>query len=343
MECPVCGSDCVASVREIMEMLPDIFSSCPSCRGKILDKGAPPPDTIIVRPCACGKRFIDQVFAHLYIIMVEEGDLKGDEPLSRVGTPLVHPGFVMASPPYLPVKSLVLLSDRVSEGCAGRLVREVPEIRGVVRSGAYTPGVVDQGLHAMPRAYQLLAGCDVRADIFYSQAHPIVIYKQQSLVHIEFPRFYNAKITSVTRRVNQMMPDLFIDACSGAGTLGIAGSLIGVRQTILNDAWYAAAFWSAYNLRVNSENLLVDEVRMLKRYEEMKPQPVGGEPMKVAETSGDQIIEVYQGDFRLLYSAIPKSKRLLTVIDLFEKSNPAISARIMKEWRDRVGGEVFIP
>jgi hypothetical protein len=249
----------------------------------------------------------------------------------------------MTRPPYLPRKSLVLLSRQVDRKTADRLMREVPELRGVVKCGDFTPGAVDVDLTTPPRVYELLAGCDVRADIFFTQHSPVVLYKQQSLTHIEFPRGYDPKIVSVGVELRRTMPTVFVDASSGVGTLGILGAISGVRHVILNDAWYAAAYWSAYNVEVNREHLLVEPVRFLKEYSELQEHPVVVEPVKVAEAEGAQKIEVYQGDFRRLGSVIPKEKSILTVIDLFRKSDPEANRRILEEWRQQVGGEAFIP
>ncbi|MEN6609639.1 MAG: hypothetical protein ABFC24_02255 [Methanoregulaceae archaeon] len=294
------------------------------------------------KPCACGKRFIDEVFAHLYVIMVEEREISPVAPLSAVGVPLVHPGFSIRSPPYLPVKSLLLLSWHATKGTADRIMAEVPEVRGVVKSGNFIPGVVNEEDLTPPKVYELLAGCDVRADVFYSSHGPVVLYKQQSLVHIEFPRGYDPKIVSVERRINTAIPDVFVDACSGVGTLGLTAAQFGIRQVIMNDTWFAAAFWAAFNLKVNAESFQVNEVRIKKTYDQMKKNPVLKNPELVADTTGPQTIIVYQGDFRELYRVIPK-KPVMTVLDIFRKDNAEVVWRIKKEWQDRVPGEVFIP
>ncbi|KUK62233.1 MAG: hypothetical protein XD82_0754 [Methanoculleus marisnigri] len=250
MHCPVCGHDCVTDARALLTELPGRFAPCPDCMGLVYDKQSPPPDIDTVEPCpSCGKRFIDEVFARIYRVMVAEGDLAGTEPLAAVGTPLVHPGSAMHRAPYLPPGSLVLLSRSVGERAAARLVAEVPEVRGVVRTGAATPGIKDTD--AAPQVYTLLAGCDVRADIFHTRAGPIVVYKQQSALHIEFPRDRDPKILALEREIGRHRPRTFVDACSGAGTLGLAAIRAGVPHVIANDAWYAAAYWTAYNLQVN--------------------------------------------------------------------------------------------
>jgi hypothetical protein len=279
----------------------------------------------------------------MYGIMLEGGALSRDDPLKKVGMPLVHPGFAMEGAPYLPANSLLLLSPIVDEPVAKRLHREVPELRGVVRCGNFVPGAVDMDLSVVPRTYELLAGCDVRADVFYTQHSPVVVYKQQSLIHIEFPRGYDPKIVNVGVHLRHSLPRAFVDASCGVGTLGIIAAQYGVPHVIMNDAWYAAAFWAAFNLSVNAGSFPAGEIHILEDYASMASHPVAREPRRIAYCEGKQLIEVYQGDFRNLPPLFPERDRVVTVIDLFEKGDPGLNERIKKEWRDRVGGEVFIP
>ncbi len=342
MKCPVCGMDCVRSAEEILATLPTVFLPCSGCSIRPLDKRAPLTDLSYAPPCSCGKRFIDEVFANLYVIMVEEGDLKRTDPLFAVGSPLIHPGFAVERPPFLPEKSLVLLSKKVNKPSAERMVAEVPEIRGVVKTDDFVPGLAAADLDAVPRVYDLLAGCDVRADVFPVRTGPLVMYKQQSLVHIEFPRGNDPKIRAVEQQVGQPPVKSFVDACCGIGTLGLAAACLGVPRIVMNDAWYASAFWSAFNLEVNRRNLKVSRIRIFEQYEEMQMHPVLKEPVKVAETEGAQVIEVYQGDFRHLHHVLSERPEL-SVIDLFDKQNRAASMAVLKEWEENVGGRVFIP
>jgi hypothetical protein len=343
MQCPVCGKDCVQKAEDLVATLETVFAPCEECRGRVQDKNRPPPDLAIAKPCACGKRFIDDVFIHLYRIMVEEGALSRDDPLKGAGMPLVHPGFAMDEAPYLPRNSLLLLSMVADEKVAERLYGEVPELRGVVKCGKFVPGAVDVDLSVTPRVYELLAGCDVRADVFYTQHSPVVAYKQQSLIHIEFPRGYDPKIVNIGVHVRHSLPRAFVDASCGVGTLGIIAAQYGVPHVIMNDAWYAAAFWAAFNLKVNSESLLGGEIHITEDYASMASHPVVREPRRIAYTEGKQLVEVYQGDYRNLPPLIPERDRILTVIDLFEKGDEDLNRRILEDWRGRVGGEVFIP
>jgi hypothetical protein len=343
MKCPVCASDCVKSARDILATLPTIFLPCAECSMRTLDKRLPLPSMEFGEPCSCGKRFIDEVFAHIWVVMVEEGDLRPSDPLIAAGSPLIHPGFAMDRPPFLPEKSLVLLSPRVTKKASERLMREVPELRGVVRTGDFVPGLAAADVNAVPRVYELLAGCDVRADVFPLATGPLVMYKQQSLVHIEFPRAGYPKIRSVQHRVGSPPVPYFIDACSGVGTLGLTAACLGVPRVVMNDAWYASAFWSAFNLEVNREYLSVGRIRIFEQVEDMAKHPVVRDPVKIAETEGEQVIEVYQGDFRELSRVLAPGLSPLTALDLFEKKDAVATTKIRKEWLDRAGGEVFIP
>ncbi|MDD1707018.1 MAG: hypothetical protein LUO81_02340 [Methanoregulaceae archaeon] len=342
MKCPVCGEDCVRDAHELIDSIPTVFAPCPDCRSRILDKNNPPPPDGYGESCLCGKRFIDEVFVHLYTILVREGIFSGKEPLRAVGTPLVHPGFPMRTPPYLPENSLILLSHPADTVVASRMVQEIPEIRAVVKFGDFTPGVINPDLTIPPRSYELLAGCDVRANIFPTTNGPLVLYQQQSKIHIEFPRYRNPKIEAVEGQISRTRPAWFVDAFCGAGTLGLVGARNGVSHVVMNDAWYAAAFWAAYNTKVNSEFFWVDDVTILEDYREMEKTPVVREPKLIAKTTGKQEILVYQGDFRELYRVLTREP-VLAVLDLFAKQDPGATEEVMQLWHKLVTGEAFIP
>jgi hypothetical protein len=343
MECPVCGSDCVHSAPEILNDLPTRFFPCGKCSMRVLDKRAPLPVLKYAAPCSCGKRFIDEVFAHMYVIMREEGDLISHDPLIAVGSPLIHPGVAMDLPPFLPAKSLLLLSGKVQEKAARRIVTEVPEVRGVVKTANFVPGLVSHDLNTVPRVYRLLAGCDVRADIYPLATGPLVVYKQQSLIHIEFPRAGYPKLRSVAAHVGTPPVPFFVDACSGPGTLGLAAACMGVPHVIMNDAWYASAFWSAFNLEVNRVYFDIEKVRIYRQLGDMAGHPVAREPVKIAETMGRQTIEVYQGDFRKLDRVIPGDAHPVAALDVFDKNNQKEISALLHDWKERMGGDAFVP
>jgi hypothetical protein len=335
--------DCVKSAKEILATLPSVFLPCAECSIRILDKRAPLPSLEYGQPCSCGKRFIDEVFAHMYVVMVEERDLKPTDPLIAVGSPLVHPGYAMDRPPFLPLKSLTLLTSAATKKTAKRLIEEVPELRGVIKRENFIPGIASPDIDSVPRVYELLAGCDVRADIFPLRTGPLVMYKQQSRIHIEFPRGGYPKIRAVEQQVGNPPANYFVDACSGVGTLGLTAACLGVSHVVLNDAWYASAFWSAFNLEVNRDYLRIKRVRIFEQEEDMQKHPVVKDPIKIAETEGEQSIEVYQGDFRRLHTVLSLIPAPVTVFDLFEKSDTPALHQILDDWKKNVGGDVFIP
>ena len=343
MECPVCGSDCVQPAPEILKGLLTRFHPCARCRMRVLDKRTPLIKPDYSEPCSCGKRFIDDVFAHMYVIMRDEGDLTSRDPLIAVGSPLIHPGFAMDRPPFLPGKSLLLLSGRIHEKAARRIVDEVPEVRGVVKTAAFVPGLVSCDTGAVPRVYTLLAGCDVRADIYPLATGPLVVYKQQSLIHVEFPRAGYPKLRSIATHVGKPPVPFFVDACSGPGTLGLAAACLGVPHVVMNDAWYASAFWSAFNIEVNRASFNVEDVQIIGQAEDMALHPVAREPKKIAGTAGQQIIEVYQGDFRNLDHVIPKDAHPVVALDIFDKNNENAVSALLRECRVRIGGDIFVP
>ncbi len=342
MRCPVCGGECIEDAPDVLESLSTVFSRCDECRFRILDKSVPLKGRYYATPCSCNKRFIDEVFAHLYVILLDVGILSGDEPLRAVGSPLIHPGFFMTAPPFLPPDSLVLLSPIVTKDAGQRIVEEVPEVRGVVRCGDFVPGLTDLFLTSPPRTYELLAGCDVRAGVFPTGAGPLVIYKQQSVMHIEFPRMRNPKIQSVERYLKMHNPAWCVDICAGAGTLGLCAAGHGIPGAILNDAWYAAAFWSAVNLHVNRRSFRVGDVAIHSTYDAMREKPVGKEPVRIAEAAGEQTIIIYQGDCRELWRVLPPEP-VCAVLDPFEKSDKDTTDRFIRAWQSHVPGEVFIP
>ncbi|MFA5237116.1 MAG: hypothetical protein WC362_04605 [Methanoregula sp.] len=343
MDCPVCGGDCVRPAHEVLAVIPTRFLPCPSCRMQVLDKRAPLPRLDYPEACSCKKRFIDGVFAHMYVIMREEGDLGPTDPLIAVGSPLVHPGLALDRPPFLPEKSLLLLSGKVTPKTARRIVAEVPEVKGVVRTAPGIPGLASHEPDAVPLVHTLLAGCDVRADIYPLSTGPLVVYKQQSVIHVEFPRAGYPKLRAVAARVGKPPVPLFVDACSGPGTLGLAAACLGVPHVIMNDAWYAAAFWSAVNIGVNRDFLDIDEVKICTQYGEMRSHPVVREPKKIAVARGRQTLEVYQGDFQNLGAVIPRDAHPVTALDVFDKQDRDAVSALLRVWRNRVGGDVFVP
>lgn len=344
MLCPVCGHDHIADAESLVSRKSDLFSPCPECARVIRNKSAPPGRDPSPQ-CRCGKSFIDDVYAGLYHILVDAGIFSGEEPLSAVGTPLIHPGMFLRAPPFLPPRSLLLISPVFDACTAARAYRDIPQICGILRSDSRPPGIGDlhDGSVAQPVEHTLLCGCDVRADLFPTSRGPVVIYKKQGSAHIEFPHGIDPKIRSVEAAVRKARPSLFVDCCAGAGTLGIAGAILGVPHLILNDPWYSASYFSAFNLLVNKKAIGLDECTFSLSFDQISREKVQNEPRVVASCSGpDHECIVYQGRMELLSPHITRSP-VLTVFDPFDKARLQKNHSFVSFWQQTVGGEVFIP
>jgi len=344
MHCPVCGKDHICYAQDLLSRRHDTFSPCPDCNRIIRNKSGPPDDSP-PPPCHCGKAFIDDVYARIYLLLVDTGLFSGDEPLSSVGTPLIDPGIYLRSPPFLPSRSFLLISSVFDKETAHRAYHEVPQISGILNEGRNPPGIGDRvDVHPPVCSEQkLLCGCDVRADLFPTSKGPVAVYKKQGAAHIEFPHGSDPKIRSVETAIRRVHPSLFVDACSGVGTLGIAGGILGVHHILLNDPWYAAAFFSAFNLLVNKESLGLDECTFTTDFLHLSREKVHDEPLQVAEGHGyEKDVEVFQGRMELL-SPLIHDHPVLTVFDPFNKKQFRQNQSFLSGWANTVGGEVFIP
>ncbi|MBN1432672.1 MAG: hypothetical protein JW931_07845 [Methanomicrobiaceae archaeon] len=340
--CPVCGKDCISDAEVLIKEAMGRFSPCEECLAIPLDKRLPPPGLPPAEQCpVCRKRFIDDVFSHCHLIMAEGGVIDAETPLGAIGTPLISPGTNMSAPPFLPERSLVLLTRNVDRKTAERLVAEVPEIKGVIGDKGAVPGI-SGGDFSLTSENELLAGCDVRADIFRTSGGAFAVYKQQSLMHIEFPRGTGPKIQAVESMILKEKPDVFIDACSGAGTLGLVAIITGVPVVVLNDAWYPASFWSAINLYANRGILKLDEVEIFAPPGD-PGRRISPDSVRIAESSGNnREALVLWGDYMNSGNNIPKGRRLAT-IDIFGKDNAAKLKKIISDWKAAYGGDAFIP
>jgi uncharacterized protein YkuJ len=84
-------------------------------------------------------------------------------------------------------------------------------------------------------------------------------------------------------------------------------------------------------------------VKIFEQLQDMQKHPVTRDPIKIAETEGDQVIEVYQGDFHQLFSIILPNSNPVSALDIFDKKDLTSLEQVKREWLDKVGGEVFIP
>lgn len=252
-----CGNDCIKSKSEVLKDFKTIFRTCDRCEDVKLKKFKPLTEQIDVKlldsnfkRCTCGRRHLDVVMAHILKIMMEEGIKTSDSTLRNVCVPLITPAYPLDTVPHLPDNSLVILSEDVDAGCAKRIVKEVPEVKGVLNGSlSDTVGVKDSGSN--PSTYELLYGCDLRCDIVNTPWGVLCLYKYQGEIHIEVPKPSSPKIRELKKVLSKFDSPSVLDCTCGPGTLGLAALLAGAPLVVFNDVWYPACQMTILNLEIN--------------------------------------------------------------------------------------------
>lgn len=244
---------------------------------------------------SCGRAALDAVMLDALRLLQSFGLRDKDDGLRSVGSPLIDVGYPLAYSPRLSRGSLILVGERYSESVAEAMVRDIPEIKGVIQSCG-VPGVIDP--KRKPLKNLLLAGCDLRADVVSSLMGELVVYKRQSLVHIEFPRDNAPKMRILEELYFQGKLRDVADGLCGPGTLGLMCVLAGAQRVVFNDAWLPAVEDLLVNLEVNRGLLGIEEIELIEPPQGM----VGSDPVLLARARGACQIEVYHGDLCRLFS-----------------------------------------
>jgi hypothetical protein len=300
MKCPACGNDCVQSAEDILANIDQRYMACRDCAPEPgLDKIRPLRELpeAIKRCSSCGRGSLDAVMLDALRVLEEFGLRDEGETLRSVGSPLIAVGYPLAYPPRLGPKSLIVIGERIDEDAASAMVERTPEIKGVIRQRG-VPGVRDAG--AAPLENELLAGCDMRADVVQSLFGDLVVYKSQSKIHIEFPRSSAPKMKILEGLYYQNKLRDVTDGLAGPGTLGLMCILAGAEHVVFNDAWLPAVRNILLNLEVNRRLLGIDEIEYKEPLDGLT-KPVGGVPRLVCRVGGACNIEVYHGDLTRLF------------------------------------------
>jgi hypothetical protein len=332
--CPTCGSlDCIRPAGEVLRQAYGMYAPCPECRyDEPLDKFTPLVelsfDTGHGRCQGCGKRHLDYVMADALDILIKGGLKDTGAALKDAGTPLVTYGVTLVEPPRLPPKGLIMVVDKVDKAAARKILDEVPEVKGILkRKGrpSDSVGILDTG--SKPHVYELMAGCDMRADIVSSLVGDLCLYRNQSECHIEFWRNNSVKVKSIEKLFLDGLLEgaVVVDGFASVGTLGMLAALGGARKVIFNDAWLPAVKNLLINLEINKDALGIEVDRIIDL---ASLSLVGGEPALVAIASGSVEMEIYHGDFRGLSRVIPSCD--VCIIDTF----PGVDAEAFAhKWR----------
>ncbi|AXV38006.1 MAG: methyltransferase [Methanobacterium sp. BRmetb2] len=252
-----CGNNCIKIASDVLENISSFYQPCAECEDFKLKKFKPLKDQMDLKKidsnlgrCGCGKRHMDVVMVQILKIMIDEGLKSIKSTLRMVGTPLITPGYPTPYIPYLPEKSLVIVVDEMGKGCAERILREVPEVKGVLKGDPKkTVGLKDSRSDSY--VYELLSGCDMRCDIVPSPSGNICIYKNQKEIHIEFSRSNSPKIEKILRIQSKYDSPKILDSTCGPGTLGIASLKSDAQKVVFNDIWPPAVEMTLINLEVN--------------------------------------------------------------------------------------------
>ena len=220
MRCPVCGKGCIQPAKEVLTEIEQRYQACPACAPQPnLDKtaGAKLLPERLERCPSCGRATLDCVMLDVLRLLQVLGLRDEDETLRSVGSPLIEVGYPLAYSPRLRPKSLTIFGERYSKEAAEAMLKQIPEIKGVIRRRGVA-GVVDS--RTKPLENVLLAGCDMRSDISQSFFGETVIYKSQSRIHIEFSRQSAPKMRLLEQLYLQGKLRDVVDGLCGPGRWG---------------------------------------------------------------------------------------------------------------------------
>ena len=315
MICPVCKGDCLRAAEEVIADVQTRYLSCRRCppepnlskniSGRLLPAR-------VERCSFCGRAALDAVMLDALRLLQSCRLRDEDDGLRSVGMPLIDVGYPLAYPPRLGRNSLILVGEKYSKAAAEAMVRDIPEIKGVIESRG-VPGVMNP--KEKPLENLLLAGCDLRADVVSSLMGELVVYKRQSLIHIEFSRQNAPKMRILEELYFRGKLRDVADGLCGPGTLGLMCVLAGAEKVVFNDAWLPAVEDLLMNLEVNRKMLGIEEIEHM----ETPTRMVGRKPVLVARTRGACRIEVYHGDLARLFSRARPAE--LCLIDHFPGSD----------------------
>lgn len=253
-----CKESCIKTKKETLHNIENRYKPCPKCSAKTLKKAIPLKRQIKLQnidknyqKCEnCGKRHIDIVMAHVLKNMIEEGHVPKSTSIRNVGTPLITPATSLEALPYLNQKSLVIITTTSDEKTAQKIMDEVPEIKAIIKGDInQTVGILDEKTKIVN--YELLAGCDIRCDIQYTDVEPILIYKNQSMLHIEYPKKESPKIRQLRETLEKYENPTVLDAMCGPGTLGIYAIQKNAEKVLFNDINNTAIEALKTNLEIN--------------------------------------------------------------------------------------------
>ena len=234
------------------------YKPCDKCN-KVLPKTIPLCNLNIEnrkRKCQCGKAHIDDIMIEVFNVIKDAGEYDNIDSINlrNIGIPLVDLGYPLKYLPVLGENELIIMAD-ISKECAKEVIKTVDEVKGII--------CLNRGAHSNSLdVNKLLAGDDFRCDIFPLKLLKdcIIVCKNQSKVHIEFPRPFNPKISKVEQL--NLKDKVVIDGFCGAGTLGMIALKKGAKKVIFCDINNHALYNLRYNLKLNFNENIFNRVEL---------------------------------------------------------------------------------
>lgn len=260
MKCQ-CKTNCIQEKKYVLKDIEELYHPCPDCSTKKLKKAIPLKRQIKLSKInknylkceTCGKRHMDIVMAHVLKVMIDENQISPSASIRHVGVPLITPAIFLDKLPYLSEKSLVIITTFCDNETAIKIIEEVPEIKAIIKGDTkITIGKLNE--NESVTNYELLGGCDIRCDIQYTDLGPILIYKNQSKVHIEYPKEKSPKIQQLSEVLDKYDNPTVLDAMCGPGTLGIYALMKNAKKVVFNDIYDEAVESLKINLEINQIN-----------------------------------------------------------------------------------------
>lgn len=253
-----CKKSCIDSKEDVLDKIKELYLPCEECTTKRLKKSLPLSRQVKTEKitadyglCSkCKKRNIDHVMAHILKILMDNNLQSSTASIRKTGTPLITPGMYLERQPFLSENTLVMLIDNIDKKTARIIFEEVPEVKGVLKGNINdTVGQITEKDNVYN--YELLAGCDIRCDVQDSDMGQVLVYKQQSKIHVEYPKPESPKILEVKQELEKYDAPTVVDAMCGPGTLGIYALKRNAKKVIFNDVNENAIDNLKVNLEIN--------------------------------------------------------------------------------------------
>ncbi len=188
--------------------------------------------------CQCGRRPLDVVMSHILKIMIENG-IVGENATLRRNSPVPLSDFYYSSlsPQFIRKNTLILLHEDFTPEVASRLIREVPEVKCVLKgSPRNVAGQLDRD--SQITHFEILEGDDTQINVMRTLLdEKVILVKNQSKHHIEVAMTTEEKLLRLHNYLNNngVKKGVAIDGMCGLGALGIYLLKYGFEKVIFND------------------------------------------------------------------------------------------------------------